>query len=448
MTPAIAKTNATLDTQEHCIDLPGESVKCWVGPDKTKLSVVLRKHRDIVFDIGLKNGKSYTVEATESDFYDAIANKCIYTARHEKVTFKDGERMHVWVSRGFRGSLLLKCEGKVLAKVEPNEWDKHQHGNDPKEKPAPIIITMAAPPTPPKPAPVSLNKDEQSLHVHEISKEHAPNAVLKFFADGGESLNLDTENIITRNWVTSQLAGAAGYYADNHTWINELWKRTFRIQKVVHKSGIKYYMIFSGCNKTREIMSASRYGFLHSKIMRITGGAGGMKQAWDTTKGAVKDAVKVFAKEEGKMVVKGGGVAVVFTIAMDVAEWHKDYSEIGPDGKPKKDLSDLFAKIGTDLVKAGIVAALTTATMALTFGALAAAGVVVAAPVVAVVLGTIAVSILWCFAIEKIDKAIGRAVGAPDTTSWLSKKFSSVAEYLKKVTKDARYEAYPSAIMF
>ncbi|MGZ3854224.1 MAG: hypothetical protein ACXVBX_15620, partial [Flavisolibacter sp.] len=66
--------------------------------------------------------------------------------------------------------------------------------------------------------------------------------------------------------------------------------------------------------------------------MRITGGAGGVKQGWDTAKGAAKDSLKAFAKEEGKMVMKGSGLAVFFAIAMDVTEWHKDYSETGPDG--------------------------------------------------------------------------------------------------------------------
>lgn len=57
-----------LMVQEHCIDLPGESVQCWIGGGIDKLKVILRKHRDVIFDIHLGNGKTYTLESTESDF--------------------------------------------------------------------------------------------------------------------------------------------------------------------------------------------------------------------------------------------------------------------------------------------------------------------------------------------------------------------------------------------
>jgi hypothetical protein len=61
--------NVDLTVQEHCIDLPGESVQCWIGGGTDKLKVILRKHRDVVFDIHLDNSGTYTVESTESDFY-------------------------------------------------------------------------------------------------------------------------------------------------------------------------------------------------------------------------------------------------------------------------------------------------------------------------------------------------------------------------------------------
>jgi len=442
-------SDSDLVVQEHCIDLPGESVQCWIGGGTDKLKVILRKHRDVIFDIHLGNGKTYTLESTESDFYNPRDKKLVYASRHEKVTFKDGERIHVWISRGFRGSLILKCDAHVISEVKPNEWDRHQHSDDPKEKPAPIIITIDSHFSAPQSTmpDQSINHatphvDEQSLHVHEVSKNGAPSLIFKFFEDGGESLDLDSKNIITRNWIIAQLAGSSGYVADNHTWIKELIGCNFRLEKVVHKSGPKVYMIFSGNNKLRKMISASRYGLGHPKVMRIAGGASGVRQGWDATKGAAKDSLKVFAKEEGKMAVKGGGVALFFVIGMDVAEWHKDYSEIGPDGKPKKDFFDLFAKVGTDLVKAGLIAALTTASVALFFGAAAFFGVTIAAPVVLVVAGTIAVSVVLTFLIEKADKAIGRDLGSGDTTTWLAKKFRETAQYLLKVSKDARYEHY------
>jgi hypothetical protein len=211
---------------------------------------------------------------------------------------------------------------------------------------------------------------------------------------------------------------------------------------VAHKSGPKIYIIFNGNNKLRELMSASRYSLQHTKIIRIMGGAGGVKQGWDTAKGAAKDSVKVIAKEEGKMVLKGGGIALVLTIGMDAAEWYKDYSEIGPDGKPKKDLYDLLAKVGTDLVKAGLVASLTTATIAGFFSLLTLGGVTIAAPVIAVVVGTIFVGAAFVYLIEKGDRAISRALGEVDTTTWFAKKFRETAQHLSDVSKDVRYQRY------
>lgn len=59
--------------QELCIDLPGESVQCWRSSDNLK--VVLKKHRDIIFDINLGDKKTYTVESTTSNFYSARDKK-------------------------------------------------------------------------------------------------------------------------------------------------------------------------------------------------------------------------------------------------------------------------------------------------------------------------------------------------------------------------------------
>jgi hypothetical protein len=171
-----------------------------------------------------------------------------------------------------------------------------------------------------------------------------------------------------------------------------------------------------------------------------------MKQGWDAAKGATEDAFKVFAKEEGKMVAKGTGIALIFTIALDTTEWYKDYSETGADGKPKKDFYDLFAKVGIDLAKAGLVAALTTAAVATVFGCAAMiAGAALAAPVLLVVAGTIAVSIVMAYIVDKIDRAVGHALGEDDTSAWLAKKFRETAEYLEKTSKDFRYARYSLA---
>jgi hypothetical protein len=448
MTVANEKSEDALSVQEHCIDLPGEAVQCWIGGGTHKLKVILRKHRDVIFDIHIGNGKNYTVETTDSDFYSVRDKKLIYARRHGKVNFKDGERIHFWISRGFRGALILKCEGHIISEVKPNEWDTHSYTADPREKPAPIIVAIGHSSSQSKSTGSSistqnivLNDKEQSVHVYEVSKKGAPSAILKFFEDGGESLNLDSDDIITRNWITGQLAGIVGYTVDNHTWMRELYRCKFYLQKVHHRTGTRTYLVFSGNNRTREVISASRYSLNNSKIIQLTGGAGGVKQGWDTMKGAAKDSLKVISKEEGKMVIKGGIITIILTIGLDAAEWYKDYSEIDKDGKPKKDFYDLCTRLGTDLAKGALTAALTTASIAIVLSAVAIAGAITL-PVVFIIVGTIGISMLWAYGIEKLDKVIAHSIDEEDLATWMAKRFREIAKHLSNVSKDVRYEDY------
>lgn len=124
----------TSKVQEVCIDLPGESVQCWRSSDNIK--VVLRKHRDVFFDIHLKAGASYTVESAH-DFYSTKDKKLL-----KRATFQDGERFHLWVGREFRGTLLLKSGTKVISSFEPNKLDTKAYGADPKQKPEPLMVVL------------------------------------------------------------------------------------------------------------------------------------------------------------------------------------------------------------------------------------------------------------------------------------------------------------------
>lgn len=92
------------DTQVTCIDLPGEPIRC--VRTKPKLRVVLRKHRDVVFDIKLGSGGSYSVESEKSNFYSERDSRLIMPGT--PVHFQDGERLHLWVARTFTAKLLLK----------------------------------------------------------------------------------------------------------------------------------------------------------------------------------------------------------------------------------------------------------------------------------------------------------------------------------------------------
>jgi hypothetical protein len=285
---------------------------------------------------------------------------------------------------------------------------------------------------------------DQSAHVVEvITRKDAPPEVVQFFMGGGEALDLDPQSVITRNWIISQIVGAEAYLIDSRAWAKELMGTQFRLQRVKHKTKIGYYIVFKGHAGLRQLMNASRYALSNTKIVKMTGGAGSGKQAWGAAKGAAKDAAKVFAKEEGRLVFKAGGVAVLFTIGMDTAEWYKDFSEMGPDGKPKKDFTDLLVKIGIDLVKAGLSAAIASVVMA---GLLTAAFVllgITVGSVAAIVVGTIVIAVGVGFMLDLVDKSIGKALGEDDTTSWLAKTLKGLSSKLSQtLAKEEHYQDY------
>lgn len=121
-------------TQDVCIDLPGETVQCWRSSDKIR--VVLRKHRDVIFDIALQSGALYTVES-KGEFYNPLLKKLGRTA-----DFMDGEQFHLWIGREFKEKLILKMNGRVIGSYEVSQLDGTSYGKDPRSKPEPLMIVM------------------------------------------------------------------------------------------------------------------------------------------------------------------------------------------------------------------------------------------------------------------------------------------------------------------
>ena len=215
-----SKNNLQETCQEVCIDLPGETVQCWRSSEKVK--IILRKHRDIIFDIKLGVGKTYTVQATDSDFYNQRDKKLVYVLRKNVINFNDGERLHVWVTRSFKGALLLKCQGQLIMKVEPNKMDKHQYDNDPKTKPQPIIVSFGslksensfsaarsagkklqtAPTDMKLPAAASIGEDCAIVCVIDGTIKGMPINIANFFKEGGGKtglVDIDPFEVATRN---------------------------------------------------------------------------------------------------------------------------------------------------------------------------------------------------------------------------------------------------------
>ena len=121
-------------TQDVCIDLPGETVQCWRSSDKIR--VVLRKHRDVIFDIALQPGALYTVESKD-EFYNPLLKKLSRTAG-----FMDGEQFHLWIGREFKEKLILKMNGRVIGSYTVSQLDSTSYGKDPRSKPEPLMIVM------------------------------------------------------------------------------------------------------------------------------------------------------------------------------------------------------------------------------------------------------------------------------------------------------------------
>ena len=422
--------------QDHCIDLPGETVQCWIGGGTDKLKVILRKHRDVIFDLKLGNGKSYSVESTESDFYNTRDKKIVIAAQKGKVTFNDGERMHLWVSRGFRGALVVKCDGQIVAKVAPNELDKHRHSNDPKEKPAPIIIaigkdTPASPKplatpvktiaqlTPPKtssPSPTILHTAPRAAAapMHEETcpivcivdgkVEGMPAHIVEYFKKGGDGSgfsDIDPNHVPTRNWIWGQTTGFLAYGKDNWEWLKATLDgktstgfRVVRAQIHYVRGKVRFY--FSGYSNSNAVYGRGGFGPGHERIMAIFSGMGKTDSAFMATLKGVGASFKGAAL-----------VNFIFGSVTAIAEWKDDV---------KKDGYDLAAALIMTTLKAILAAALVVLVVAvIVWLVMMVAGAAIS--VLAVGAITVGVSILANYGIEAVDKFIGRkATGEENNT--------------------------------
>ncbi len=420
------------DTQQECIDLPGEEVRCVVR--KPKLEIMLRKHRDVVFDVRLFKGMQYTVEAYEGDFYNARDKKIVLRARRQKVIFTDGERLHLWVGRGFRGSLILKANGKVLGRYRPADLDRQHYDSDPRTKPAPLLVVLANEPAPRQPgranpwdepeAPALQYSQprpaEQAMHIVEVRPNVGvmPDEVADFFRKGGEDTAIDADKLITRNWLWAQIAGAAAYVGDNLPWIRDLWAQKFYLTKVKGRA----YIIFKGSPGLRKFLTGTRYLSDTTKVVAISAGAGTIKgvhkAGWEAVKGSMKGAAKF---------------ALILTMTLDFAEWLADYEQRDPvTGKPKRDFYDLGAKIFTDVAWAVIGAAVGTTVMA----SLVAVGLVSVG--LLVVVGAIGVAVVVGYGLAWMDANWG-------ITSSVAAAARGAAEHLdRKLPRD--YTDYEQSI--
>lgn len=432
--PASTARNTEPTQQDVCIDLPGETVQCWRSSDNIK--VILRKHRDVIFDLNIGKGKTYTVQSSGSDFYNARDKKLVYGKRHQTVTFQDGERLHLWVTRSFEGTLLLTCGGEILMRLTPNEVDKHQYDDAPKTKPAPIIVALGPnktynAPAPsaagaifshsPFPAPQMLAApvDEQCsvICVIEGTVEGMPAVLAEHFKKGGGKSGLadiDPFEAATRNWIWGQVVGSGAYVRDNWSWLRAcLDGKTHKgFQLVTAKmhfvrGKVRYY--FSGYSKYNTVFGPGGFGPGHERIMSIFAGAGKTSSSFAAVAKGVAGTFKGNAL-----------VSFIFGSATSIAEWKDD---------AKKDGYDLAAALLTGVAKAIVAAVLVAALVALAVMFIMYASAATVA-VIAIGAMTIAAGFIMNYAVEAGDKLLGKfATGDATNTDGLA---SAIAPWLRK----------------
>ncbi|KXU95510.1 hypothetical protein CR51_25035 [Caballeronia megalochromosomata] len=367
----------TLVKSYHYIDLPGEppDSKLWPGVNNI---IKLRKHRDLVFDIKLKAGASYTLKTDQPEskygrFYDTKRKLTV-----ARTTFNDGEPMHIWVGRKFQGNLILVSEAKEIGRFPIRKMDcTGTCTNDPKDKPAPMIFVLHAnkevanitdaelarnlitlegvlakqPPSraladalnrarrvpalasPHSELPFAVHSPEldpddgatPTLHafkVKQTSGPSVPDEVLSFFKTTARVFKFDEKNLNTLscNFILGQFLGGLGTLADSFgksAPLRGFWRRAFIIQRTA--TG-EFILMFSTSTKERRLL-----GYLlgvyqtasHDiKIMTLVGGAGKFSATFKAMEGAALGSVSIASKL---------GKSMYIGLALDTLAWMKDY---------------------------------------------------------------------------------------------------------------------------
>ncbi|MEX5746360.1 hypothetical protein [Massilia sp. X63] len=448
-----AASNST--AQDVCIDLPGERVQCWRSGDKVK--VVLRKHRDIFFDINLKSNAIYTVES-KSKFYSPREKKLL-----KKVLFFDGERLHLWVGRDFQGPLILSVDGNVIGRYEVSGLDPVKYRGDPKEKPEPLLIAMGKGKSgfsctttdplgasrsqldifsllqPKLPLLTDVGRSRfDYLYSHsppeiteyaavvDVKPDEIRPEVLKQLESGavagspsqiftvpdkshGDSLLIRalsaTATAIAGNtFVTSnEFKETAGYIQENWRSLDKL-SMTVRIEK---KAKGKYKAVLKGkplsrifaesaglAQKSKAIHKTATLGSEASKF--IDGGFG------RTGKAGYGGARRIMLTAADNF--KGGmKIQVIGTIIDVFVDAHTVYF----DEKGSNDLSEFLGRAGVSMAKAGLTAAIGSVLAAAGVAAVTAVSVAAgaaAAPVIAAVLVVVAGYVASAYVVDAIDE--------------------------------------------
>ncbi|SAL45602.1 hypothetical protein AWB74_01977 [Caballeronia arvi] len=477
----------TLVKSYQYIDLPGEPPegKLWPGVNNI---IVLRKHRDVVFDIKLKPGATYTLKTDRPEskygrFYDTRHKQTI-----ARTTFNDGEPLHIWVGRRFQGNLILLSGDNEIGHYPVRKMDcAGACTNDPKDKPAPMFIVLrddtafaqdvlalsdaaltvgrpsaeliatldrahkgvglqSAPfdrSNQPLSATVAHGRASglkvvrngspevlQTVHIFEVTNTNVPNGLddlRQFFVRGDEKYAFDPNKILCRNWLIQQSTGLFAFALDALK-DDEAWLRKFWNRKFyLVRSGGKFVAMFSTGPEDWRILGVLLTGYkkvLPSTSQIMTLAGGAGTGA--ATWSATKSALK-------GSVVHGAGVAVALNIAIDGMVWFDQYKN------GEKDLYDLFTLVGVDLVTAGLYAAgtaLAVSAILTTVAALSATGFAIS--MVAIAVGTVVLTVSIGYAVDWMFNEL-------DVNNKLSEFLRGLVKIVKEATPSDYGDSYAAS---
>lgn len=406
--------------QDVCIDLPGEAVSCWRSSDKIR--VILRKHRDIFFDINLKVGTTYSVEST-SDFYSPRTKQLL-----RNVQFQDGERLHIWVGRDFKGGLTLKQGSAIIGNYSVSTLDEERYVLDPKVKPEPLMIILGSrqiltpivkhaddpygalkiqnffnPQYDPK---IAILKDYGTKHHYSCERGDPE---IKEYVCVTEAVSSDLQQRVVRQLEkdgavegsitgifmppTSERSGSGFYVAlastisyvagneiltsnlfkESAGYLQEHWRSLDKILmrvRVEKKPKGKYKVLFKGKPLSKVaaqlITSGAQARNIHQRVALGSKGSafidGGFSRNGKSGFGGAKRIILTSA-ENFRGGVKIQMVGTVIDIMLDV-------NDVYLKEEGSKDLSEFLGRAGVSIVKAGATAAIGSL-----FAALAIAGV-------------------------------------------------------------------------
>lgn len=463
------------NTQITYIDLPHEDVT--TNRQKSKLQVKLRNHRDIIIDLNLGSGGKLTVKCNaqsgillkdnkfdrKTTFYSK-ENDRLYN-RGKALVFKDGELQHLYVSREFIGVLTIYKGKNIVMKIPVRNLDGTSFSNDPKEKPAPILIRID------KNSGVSTrdwsnSKERSHMYVNDMFEnsnlvkevrvdktitgwenygknslmiptveiltpndmKSIPKNIWNHLGNGNKSIlsaEVDKYGIISENWFYNQTGVAVSFTADNWKWLKETIKKKsdggFNIVKVHFKlgevkSGKKLYAYFSGYTKSNNYFKTGvRQLSSNPVVMPFTAGAGSVA--------GVKQAIKQNVVGTFK---NNALVYFILSSAISLAEWKADQNADG---------YDLAGALITNVIKAIIISAVVSilaGTLVAVISAMVGMGSVVAIPAIVVGALYIGLSIIVGLAVEYYDKKLTNGEGI---SSFISIMLRSIGEWLQGIFK-------------